>query len=120
MGKKKQKDKATPEAKGSNPVPWIVAVVVSLAAVFAVLAISGNLPFLAEEKETGKSFNLPGKETRPVLDPAMFTGQTRMAYAAAKKYPEMLNEVFCYCFCDEEPFNHSSLLSCFATKHGAG
>ncbi len=42
------------------------------------------------------------------------------AYAAAKKYSEMLNEVFCYCYCDEDPFNHFTLLSCFATEHGAG
>lgn len=120
MGKKKQKDKKIPETKSSNAATWIVAAVVSVVAVFAVLAISGNMPFIAEEKETGKSFNLSGKETREVLDPAMFTGQTRMAYALAKKYPEMLNEVFCYCFCDEPPFNHKTLLSCFATKHGAG
>ena len=118
MGKKKQTN--TPETKSSSPVPWIVAVVVSVVAVIAALAISGNLPFSAEEKETGKSFNLPGKETRPVLDPAQFTGQTRMAYAAAEKYSDMLNEVFCYCYCDEEPFNHHTLLSCFTEKHGAG
>ena len=120
MGKKKQNSAKTPETKSSSPVPWIAAVVVSVVAVIAALAISGNLPFNAEEKETGKSFNLPGKETREVLDPAMFTGQTRMAYAAAKKYPEMLNEVFCYCYCDEPPFNHKTLLSCFTEKHGAG
>ena len=120
MGKKKQKNKKTPKTKSSNSVPWIAAVIISVVAVFTALAISGNLPFILEEKETGKSFNLPGKETREVLDPAMFRGQTRMAYAAAKRYPEMLNEVFCYCFCDEEPFNHKTLLSCFVEKHGAG
>ncbi|GBE03239.1 MAG TPA: hypothetical protein ENH45_05365 [Nitrospirae bacterium] len=113
MGKKKN----IPEEKKTSALPWIIAVVV---AVVAVLAISGNLPFTGAEKETGKSFNLSGKETRPVLDPAQFTGQTRMAYAAAKEYADMLNEVFCYCYCDEEPFNHSTLLSCFATEHGAG
>ncbi len=117
MGKNKQKNTKTPEAKSSSPVPWIIAAVIAVVAVFA---ITGNLPFTGTEKETGKSFNLSGKETREVLDPAMFSGQTRMAYAVAKKYPEMLNEVFCYCFCDEPPFNHKTLLSCFATKHGAG
>lgn len=120
MGKKKQKNSKTTETKSSNPVPWIAAVVVSVVAVIAMLAISGNMPFSAEEKETGKSFNLPGTETREVLDPANYRGQTRMAYAAAEKYPEMMNEVFCYCYCDEPPFNHHTLLSCFATEHGAG
>ncbi len=114
MGKKGQKNKA-PEK--SSPIPWIIAAVVVL---IAALAISGNLPFVGGEKETGKSFNLAGKETRPVLDPAMFGGQVRMAYAAAKKYPELLNEVYCYCYCDAPPFNHTTLLSCFTDKHGAG
>lgn len=114
MGKKGKKKEAP---KKSSPIGWIIAAVVVL---IAALAISGNLPFVGGEKETGKSFNLAGKETRPVLDPAMFTGQTRMAYAAAKKYADVLNEVYCYCFCDTDPFNHVTLLSCFTDKHGAG
>jgi len=68
----------------------------------------------------GKSFSLQEGEIRSVLDPSLFTGQVRAAYAAAKKYPEVLNEVFCYCFCDAPPFNHKTLLSCFTDKHGAG
>lgn len=115
MAKKGKKSKA-PEKKNS-PVPWIIAAVV---VVIAALAVSGNLPFGDSAKETGKSFNLSGKETRPVLDPAMFSGQTRLAYTAAKKYPDIFNEVHCYCYCDEPPFNHKSLLSCFVEKHGAG
>lgn len=117
MAKKKQKKAQPPEKKSSNTIFIIIAAV---AVVVAVLAISGNLPFTAGEKETGKSFNLPGKETRPVLDPAMFSGQTRAAYAAAMKYPEILNEVYCYCYCDQPPFYHKTLLSCFVEKHGAG
>ncbi len=117
MGKKKKKKDNVPEKKSTSTILWVIAAV---DVVLAALAVSGNLNFGSEEKETGKSFNLTGKETRPVLDPAMFSGQIRAAYAAAKKYPEILNEVYCYCFCDEEPFNHHTLLSCFTEKHGAG
>jgi flagellar basal body-associated protein FliL len=117
MEKKGKDKKGKDTKKKSSPVPWIVAAVVMI---IAALAISGNLPFVGGEKETGKSFNLTGKETRPVLNPSMFTGQTRLAYAAAKRYPEILNEVYCYCFCDEPPFHHKTLLSCFTDKHGAG
>ena len=117
MGKKDQNKKGRSPDKKSGTVLWIAAAV---AVVIAALAISGNIPFIGNSGDTGKSFNLPGKETRPVLDPALFTGQTRLAYAAAQKYPEILNEVYCYCFCNEPPFHHKTLLSCFTEQHGAG
>jgi len=97
--------------KNGRPRVWII---------FAVFAVVASLSLLACQNDSGKSFQLKAKETRPVLDPAMFTGQTRAAYAAAKKYPDLMNEVFCYCYCDQPPFQHSSLLSCFTEKHGAG
>lgn len=118
MGKKgKSKKNKTPEKPKKSLIPWIVAAVVVIA---VALAVSGTLPFIGSGKETGKSFNLKAKETRPVLDPSMFTGQTRLAYAAARKYPDVLNEVYCYCYCDEPPFHHKTLLSCFTDRHGAG
>ncbi len=117
MGKaEKEKKSKAPETKKNSVI--VVAIVVIAA--IAVLAVTGNLPFKGSEKESGKSFNLPGKETKQVLDPARFTGQARLAYAAAKKYPEFMDEVFCYCYCDQPPFNHMSLLSCFTDNHGAG
>ena len=119
MGKKnkgKGKKNKVPEKK-SNPVFWIAALAVII---IAALAISGNLPFTGNEKDTGKSFQLTEKETNPVLDPSMFEGQIRLAYATAKKYPDLFNEFYCYCYCDEPPSNHKTLLSCFTDRHGAG
>ena len=118
MAKKKgQKEKPKKNLRKMDVAVWMIAAAVVLA---AALAVSGNMPFMKKDKDTGKSFNLEGKETRPVLDPSMFTGQARAAYAAAKEYPEIFNEVFCYCYCNEPPFNHKTLLSCFVGKHGAG
>lgn len=94
----------------TRPGIWIIFAVFIIAAPVAMLSCS----------DSGKSFQLKGKETRPVLDPAMFTGQTRAAYAAAQKYPDVMNEVFCYCYCDQPPFHHTTLLSCFTEQHGAG
>lgn len=116
MGNKKKQKKLEIQQKGNSTAMIIVAVAVI---VIAALAVSGNLPFFDGAEETGKSFNLTGKETKPVMNPAMFTGQTRLAYAAAKKYPDQLNEVYCYCYCDQPPFKHKSLLSCFVDRHGA-
>ncbi len=112
MDKKDKWQENGKPGKKSSHVPWIIALLVIVVAAFAISC--------STENETGKSFNLKGKETRPLLDPAMFTGQTRMAYTAAHKYAEYLNEVYCYCYCDEPPFHHKSLLSCFTDKHGAG
>lgn len=117
MGKRKKKQKVSdPRERNLSPLLWIIAIV---AAVIAVMAVTGNLLFTATE-DKGKSFQLTDKETKPVLNPSMFTGQTRAAYAAAKKYSKVLNEVYCYCYCDEPPFHHKTLLSCFTDRHGAG
>jgi hypothetical protein len=91
---------------------------VAIAVIF--VALWGRMPFASKEEKKGKSFTVQGGETRPVLDPFQFTGMVRAAYAAAEKYPEVLDQVFCYCTCDESPFYHKSLLSCFVDKHGAG
>ena len=117
MSKKKKSGKGGTSGKNDvNTVLWIAGAVVL---VLAALAVSGNLPFMKGDEE-GKSFSVKGGETRPVADPSMFTGQTRAAYEAAKKYPQVLDQVYCYCYCNEPPFNHVSLLSCFVDDHGAG
>ena len=86
----------------------------------AALMVTGALVVTGCQQDTTNSFKLKSKETKPVLNPAMFTGQVRAAYAAAKKYPELMNEAFCYCYCENPPFKHHTLLSCFTDKHGAG
>jgi len=126
MSKKRKKTKpARPRDRSSaqrkhrrRNLFLLVGVVVAAAVVFVVL--SGRMPFVDRESKKGKSFTVQGGETRPVLDPFLFTGLARRAYAAAEKYPEVLDQVFCYCTCDEPPFYHKSLLSCFVDRHGAG
>jgi len=96
---------------------WIGA---GIAVSIIILAFLGHMSSVSKGDKKGKSFYVQGGETRPVLLPSMFTGMTRAAYAAAKKYPRVMDEVFCYCTCDEPPFYHKSLLSCFVENHGAG
>ena len=90
---------------------WIITI---------ALIVAGTLVVTGCQQDTSKSFTLKSKETKPVLDPFMFRGQVRAAYAAAKQYPDLMNEVFCYCYCENPPFKHHTLLSCFTDKHGAG
>ena len=56
-------------------------------------------------------------ELPPTLSPALFTGNTKLAYQAAKEIPQTLAQLPCYCHCDRG-HNHKSLHSCFESDHG--
>ncbi|MGK7344689.1 MAG: CYCXC family (seleno)protein [Candidatus Nitrospinota bacterium M3_3B_026] len=61
-------------------------------------------------------------ETRPTLDPAIFARDEYVAstYRIAKKIPDVLDKLFCYCYCAINPkFKHKSLLTCYTDEHAA-
>jgi len=54
------------------------------------------------------------------MDPALFTEPiVQNAYAVAAKIKNILYQQPCYCHCDRS-HGHTSLLDCFASKHGSG
>lgn len=57
------------------------------------------------------------KTLPPTLSPELFTGNTKLAYRAAKEIPQTLAQLPCYCHCDRG-HNHKSLYSCFESEHG--
>jgi Protein of unknown function with PCYCGC motif len=61
---------------------------------------------------------LHGGETRPILDGKYFTGRAGEAYRAAAEIPDLLDQLYCYCDC-EQTIGHKSLRSCFVDLHGA-
>ncbi|MGK5091552.1 CYCXC family (seleno)protein [Deltaproteobacteria bacterium TL4] len=59
------------------------------------------------------------REKKPVLNPMQFQFEKQIAaYEAARKYPEVLDQLYCYCACDKS-IGHKSLLSCFADNHAS-
>lgn len=56
--------------------------------------------------------NLP-----PTLAASEFFGKAREAYEVAKKIPETLAQLPCYCHCDQ--VGHKSLHTCFVDDHAA-
>jgi hypothetical protein len=85
------------------------------------LTLSSTLGLLAGCEGKGKSFQVQGGEKRPVLNPYRFSDpRVQFNYAAAQKHPQVLDKLYCYCHCSRDPLNHKSLLSCYATTHGAG
>ena len=61
---------------------------------------------------------LKGGETKPVLSPARFSGKTASSYKVAQENPELLDAMYCYCYC-KKTIGHKSLLSCFTDRHAS-
>lgn len=65
------------------------------------------------------------KERRATLPPEKFAKGYEPAvsqgYAIARRYPETLDRIHCFCECAESPaFRHKTLLTCFTDLHAAG
>lgn len=59
-----------------------------------------------------------GGEKKPILDPLLFKGKTAYTYQIAREIPEVLDNIYCYCRCQNHS-GHKSLLSCYTDKHAA-
>jgi len=60
--------------------------------------------------------------TKPnaVMNPELYPDpKVRAAYAAAKKYAHVLEQIYCYCHCKEN-IGHRALVQCFETNHASG
>lgn len=54
-----------------------------------------------------------------VLDPAGFSDpRVRAAYAAAKEYAHVLEEIYCYCHCKKN-IGHRALIECYESDHAS-
>ena len=107
-------------AKKSSYGPWLLAIV-SVLALGAVLTTfvgrkgrptDGHAPVVVATGRSDASF---------VLDPTRFADRRqREAYAAARQIPAMLNQLYCWCGCKENPAtHHRSLLECFESEHAS-
>lgn len=122
MGKKKKdkgnKPRMEQPKKGGRPFFAIVvaAAVVALVAGYFYFGNRGPQGFSSVEVKDVAS--LKGGETRPTLSPTLFVGQTAAAYKIAQEKPELLDAMYCYCYC-QESLGHKSLLSCYVDQHAA-
>jgi len=64
-------------------------------------------------------------ERRQTLPPERFSKGfepgVAQAYAIARRHPETLDRIHCFCECAESPmYRHKTLLTCFTDLHAAG
>ena len=89
-----------------------------LTVIFCVF-IAMTAPALAKDPQMDTS--LRKGETRQTLDPSGAPNpKVRAAYQVAKDIPWVLDSIYCYCKCKENPaFKHISLLSCYVDGHAS-
>ncbi len=92
--------------------------------VMACIMVAMAAPAIAAEsqKDPQKDTSLRKGEYRQTLDPSRAPSpKIKSAYQVAKDIPWVLDSIYCYCMCKENPaFKHISLLSCFVDGHAAG
>jgi hypothetical protein len=124
------------KAKGKIPILPIVIILIAVLGI-GFLTVRGNKTGFVNAKdatykkttnvENGQRIScnlesetniekLKGGETKQVLSPARFRGKTASAYKVAQENPELLDSMYCYCYC-KKTIGHKSLLSCFTDKH---
>jgi hypothetical protein len=139
MGRKKVKKTKKQEQKTENyqtpktnaaKIPLLPIAIILIAVIgVGYFAIKGNKTGFVNAKDVTQktassktndiSFaKLKGGETKSVLSPARFTGKTASAYKVAQEYPELMDAMYCYCYC-KKTIGHKSLLSCFTDKHAS-
>ena len=90
-----------------------------LVIIAAYFLYPGENPTLrASEISVLKAGNTSLRENRPTLPPQRFSGTFRIAYEVAREIPEVLDQLYCYCRCQEN-LGHKNLLSCYVDTHAS-
>ena len=93
----------------------IIAIVLGL---FAWGRVGTKSPSSFSQPVPGAPSGYVRRETRIPLSPALFVGKTAMAYQVANDIPDVLDQLYCYCYCDKS-LGHLNLLSCYIDGHAA-
>jgi hypothetical protein len=104
--------------KGKTPENSNAARAINVLLVVGALIITAGIVWytMKGSAPTAQRQPLP-KPNVTTLDPALFSGKTRVAYQAAREVPEVLAQLPCYCGC-MSGFNHRNNLDCFHDEHG--
>jgi hypothetical protein len=119
--KKNHNEKESRNARQSDK-KFIAAVVILVAIGVGLVAYNvidkGEGPQSIADASQADVEKLKGGETKPVLSSTRFVGKTAAAYRVASKKPDLLDHMYCYCYCSRS-IGHKSLLSCFTDNHAA-
>lgn len=121
-GKASTRGKGNPIRSSKWPLLIIVVALVGVGSYFLYNKYTqANIPAvqtLNRDEIQKKIESLKGHETRMTLMPALFTGKVARAYQIARENRDLMDVIYCYCYCKRN-LGHKSLLSCFVDRHAA-
>jgi hypothetical protein len=105
---------------GKRIVCGVILCGVALGIVFAAPRAASRQAQAAEEPVPAFHSEAPQGKLPETLSPSQFTNVVvQNAYILAARVKKILYQQPCYCHCDRSQ-GHTSLLDCFASKHGSG
>jgi cell division septal protein FtsQ len=122
---KKNKTAGKPEKKNKN-TKNIIIIALSLLVVIALVAVGIQMRSTSTQTPDSTVSDVSDEslrrgETRSTLSPTQFSNPfIAETYQIARDIPNVLDSLYCYCFCDRAPTYHVSLLSCYVDTHAAG
>ena len=117
MGKKRTGNKGKKQAGKKRGGLWIASLVVALALSVGTWVYTES-PSRSLDNEPKAASAYVRRETKIPLSPALFVGKIETAYQVAHDMPDVLDQLYCYCECDQHS-GHRSLLSCYTDHHAA-
>lgn len=122
---KREKDKKGKRGK-ANGLFYIVGAVFVLLAGFIGLRSFGQVGGqpLIMDPDTRAYIERVQKagldETNPLMPSSRYSSRVAWYYKRAAEIPEVLDSIYCYCKCRENPrFRHKNLLTCFTDDHAS-
>jgi len=107
-----------------NKIPGVIFTigVIAFVGMVAYLLMQGNKTQEARVSAPVTAVAIPDGdgliETNPVLPAANFSGRVAKTYQYAAEIPKVLDSLYCYCKCSENPnFKHKTLLTCYTNEH---
>jgi len=111
------------DLKVKKGIIFIVVLGVIAGVIFFYLNSKEDIGIAANYPRTYKAFksnpDWRGGETGAIVPSVYFTGMARQAYESAAAIPDVLDHLYCFCYCAEE-HGQKSLRTCFTDGHGTG
>jgi hypothetical protein len=117
MSKNTKVNKGTKPARVKRPGLRFAGLIITMALIFTAWVYTNN-PSRSSNPQPKDGSAYVRRETKTLLSPALFVGQTERAYQVAQEISDVIDQLYCYCECDKHS-GHLTLLSCFTDNHAA-